>query len=100
MMYGIEDSLAVWRESAQPGGSAGRSVRYKVAASDEIYFDINEYALDDGDKAIENPNQRTASEKWQKHFGDRYPCHLANDELEETNVYDAPAIIKASAKSS
>jgi|SaaInl4_135m_RNA_FD_contig_41_346909_length_1408_multi_4_in_0_out_0_2 hypothetical protein len=56
--------------------------------------------IDDGDKAIENPNQRTASEKWQKHFGSRYPSHLANDELEEENVYDAPAIIKASAKSS
>ncbi|MDF1545713.1 MAG: OmpA family protein [bacterium] len=50
MMYGIEDSLAVWRESAQPGG--GGTVKYRVAASDEIYFDLNDYTLDDGDKAI------------------------------------------------
>lgn len=55
--------------------------------------------IDDGDKAIENPNQKSASEKWQKHFGNRYPCHLANDELEEANVYEAPAIIRAPAKS-
>ncbi len=52
-----------------------------------------------GDKAIENPNQKSACEKWQKQFGERFPCHLAKDELEEANVYEAPAIIKAPAKS-
>lgn len=55
--------------------------------------------IDDGDKAIENPNQRTACEKWQKQFGERFPCHLAKDELEEANVYETPAIIKTPAKS-
>ena len=55
--------------------------------------------IDDGDKAIENPNQKTASEKWQKHFGNRYPCHLANDELEESNVYETLPVIRVPAKS-
>ncbi len=55
--------------------------------------------INDGDKAIENPNQRSACEKWQKQFGERFSCHLAKDELEESNVYEAPPIIKASAES-
>ncbi|MGD0553105.1 MAG: cyclic GMP-AMP synthase DncV-like nucleotidyltransferase [Sedimentisphaerales bacterium] len=50
-------------------------------------------------QAIEEPNQKDACLKWQKHFGDRFPCHLAKDEVEGAKVYSAPAIITSDAKS-
>lgn len=53
----------------------------------------------DGTKAIENPNQRTACEKWQDHFGERFSCHEAKDELEDAKRYESPAVLRSPAKS-
>ncbi len=58
-----------------------------------------ELIINDGDKAINNMNQKTSCEMWQKHLGDRLPCNLAKDELETANSYSKPAVIKSSAKS-
>ncbi|HEY1056669.1 MAG TPA: CBASS cGAMP synthase, partial [Emticicia sp.] len=44
-------------------------------------------------QAIENPNQKAACLKWQKHLGDRFPCSLAKDENENTSTFDKPAVI-------
>jgi len=43
-------------------------------------------------QAIENPNKRDSCLKWQKHLGDRFPCHLAKDEIEGAKVYVAAPI--------
>lgn len=44
-------------------------------------------------QAIENPNKKQSCLKWQLHLGNRFPCHLAKDEIEGANVY-ATAPIK------
>lgn len=55
--------------------------------------------LTSANQAIENPNQKNACLKWQKHFGDRFSCSNAKDEIEESNEYESPAVISSSAKS-
>ena len=50
MIYGIEDSLAVWRQSAA-GGAAGVG-RYDIFMKNEIYFELNEYKIDDAARTI------------------------------------------------
>lgn len=55
--------------------------------------------LTSANQAIENPNQKNACLKWQKHFGDRFSCSNAKDEIEDSNKYASPAIISSNAKS-
>ena len=58
-----------------------------------------EKLIEDGERAINNQNQRTACEKWQKHFGERFSCSNAKDELDNAKEYSKPTIIKSPAKS-
>jgi hypothetical protein len=37
--------------------------------------------IDNAKKALEEPNDKKACEYWQKSLGDRFPCHLAKDEV-------------------
>lgn len=50
-------------------------------------------------QAINNPNQKNACLKWQKHFGNRFSCSTAKDEIEDSNRYKSPAIITSCAES-
>jgi len=43
-------------------------------------------------QAINNPNPKEACLKWKRHLGDRFPCHLAKDEIEGSKIYAAPPI--------
>jgi hypothetical protein len=52
-----------------------------------------------GKQALEAKNQKDACPKWQKHFGDRFPCDLAEDKLEDAKSFDAPAFLKSDARS-
>ena len=47
------------------------------------------------DQALNNPNQKDACHKWQKHLGDRFPCELAKDEIEGAKEYLIPPVIKS-----
>ena len=49
--------------------------------------------------AVAHPNQKDACAKWQAHLGNRFPCELAKDEIENSKSYMSPAIIGDSAKS-
>lgn len=52
------------------------------------------------EQAINESNQKEACKKWQKHLGEKFPCHLALDEEDETaKSYSKPAIIRENAKS-
>ncbi|GMN11366.1 hypothetical protein MTsPCn9_10270 [Croceitalea sp. MTPC9] len=51
--------------------------------------------ISSGEQALENPNQKDACKKWQKHLGDRFPCFMAKDEIEGAKTYVAPAYIKS-----
>lgn len=52
-------------------------------------------------QAINSKNSKESCLKWQKHFGDRFSCSTAKDEVEEpdANKYSSPAIITTNAKS-
>lgn len=39
------------------------------------------YFIDNAKKALEEPNQKAACKHWQASLGDRFPCHLAKDEI-------------------
>jgi cyclic GMP-AMP synthase DncV-like protein len=52
-----------------------------------------------GKQALEAENQKDACPKWQRHFGERFPCDLAEDKLENAKSFDAPAFIKADSRS-
>lgn len=52
-----------------------------------------------GNQAITEPNQKDSCPKWKKHFGDRFPCDLAEDKLDEAREFAAAAIIKGDGRS-
>ena len=52
-----------------------------------------------GEQALEMVNQKDACPKWQRHFGDRFPCELAEDSMEDAKTFAAPAFIKSDARS-
>lgn len=55
--------------------------------------------IQSGKQALELSNQKDACPKWQKHFGERFPCNLAEDKLEGSKSFEAPAFIKSDARS-
>lgn len=55
--------------------------------------------IQSGNQALEMANQKDACPKWQKHFGERFPCNLAEDNLEEAKSFNAPAFIKSDSRS-
>ena len=59
------------------------------------FKDRLESFIKSGERALENPNQKEACKKWQLHLGNRFPCFLANDEIEDSKSYVAPAYIKS-----
>ncbi|MHA7101409.1 cyclic GMP-AMP synthase DncV-like nucleotidyltransferase [Roseivirga pacifica] len=49
--------------------------------------------IQSANQAIQHPNPKDACHKWQRHLGDRFPCNLAKDEIEQAKTYVAPAVI-------
>lgn len=52
-----------------------------------------------GEQALAENNQKDACQKWKRHFGERFPCNLAEDELENAKQFEASAFIKSDARS-
>jgi hypothetical protein len=52
-----------------------------------------------GNQAMELANQKDACPKWQRHFGDRFPCGMAEDMLDDAKSFDAPVFIRSDARS-
>lgn len=46
-----------------------------------------------GNQALDNPYQKEACLKWKKHFGNRFPCQYAKEEVEGAKKYSTPAAI-------
>lgn len=55
--------------------------------------------IESAEQAIEHPNQKDACSKWQKHLGNRFPCHLAKDEIDYAKRYENPPVKNDNAKS-
>lgn len=52
-----------------------------------------------GGQALEEVNQKDACPKWRRHFGERFPCGMAEDTLDDAKAHTAPAFIKTDARS-
>ncbi|MBO9583111.1 MAG: hypothetical protein J7574_03010 [Flavobacterium sp.] len=65
----------------------------------QYFLDRLKTFIESGEQAINHPNQKDACYKWQKHFGDRFPCSMAKDTIDDSNTYENKAIIGATAKS-
>lgn len=52
-----------------------------------------------GDQAIQEINQKDACPKWRKHLGNRLPCDLAEDRIDNAKHFKESAFIKSDARS-
>ena len=77
----------------RPTPKADEDLFKTTSVKDKLFF---RNALEDfiisAQMAVENPNPKEACLKWKRHLGDKFPCHLAKDEIEGSKVYAAPAI--------
>jgi len=65
---------------------------------DYFYNSLKSF-IESANFAINNPNQKDACLKWKKHLGERFPCHLAKDEIEGSKIYAAPPVKNDNSKS-
>lgn len=63
-----------------------------------IFERLNSF-IQSGEQAIAEVNQKDACLKWKRHFGDRFPCELAEDSLDDAKIHESPAFIKTDARS-
>lgn len=70
------------------------------SATRKSYFKdaIDSFILS-ANQAIASINQREACLKWKKHLGDRFPCHLATEDIEGAKAYSTSAILRDNATS-
>lgn len=65
----------------------------------QYFLDRLSTFIQSAEQAINHPNQKDACYKWQKHLGSRFPCSMAKDTIDNSNVYENKPIIGATAKS-
>lgn len=51
-------------------------------------------------QAIKMENQKDACRKWKEHLGRRFPCNLAINDIEGSDVHERPVLIKSSREKS
>lgn len=65
----------------------------------KYFLDRLETFVTSAKQAIETPVQKDACLKWQKHFGTRFSCSLAKDEIDNAKEYTGFSILGDTAKS-
>jgi hypothetical protein len=84
----------------RPTTPAGEDLFAEKTDEEKKYFLNALYVLiNSANEAIELANQKEACSIWQKHLGNRFPCHLAKDEVYGAKTFHKPAIIGDTAKS-
>jgi hypothetical protein len=84
----------------RPTPKVGEDLFVKTSKEEKEYFYNSLRAfIESANLAINNPNQKDACLKWQKHLGKRFPCYLAKDEIEGSKIYAAPPIKNDNSKS-
>lgn len=84
--------------------------RPTTPSDEDLFADYSEtrknYFLDrlssfvrSGEQALEEVNQKDACPKWKRHFGQRFPCDMAEDRLENAKSFESPAFIRSDARS-
>lgn len=77
----------------RPTPKLGEDLFAGTSQTDKDYFKrALESFITSANQALNNPNSKEACLKWQKHLGDRFPCHLAKDEIEGAKEYVAAPI--------
>lgn len=96
----IKSRLDIRFECKRPTTPVGEDLfrDYSQARKDYFMNSLTSF-IDSGKEAIENRNQKEACYKWQKHFGSRFSCAYAKDEIENATSFGSPAIIRGNAKS-
>ena len=99
-MENIYSKLSIAFSCFRPTTPVGEDLLsdFSTTRKDSFLSSLSSF-IDSSRQAIENPNQKSACQKWQKHFGNRFSCANAKDEVEEANRYSSPAVITSSAKS-
>ncbi len=93
--YELDTSFSCYR----PTPDAQEDLLQKYAENKGSISQGLQALIDDGDRAINQKNQKSACEYWQSQFGPRFSCSNAKDELEDAHKFDNPAVINTSAKS-
>lgn len=65
----------------------------------QYFLDRLDRFICSGDEAMHEPNQKEACKKWKRHFGDRFPCHKAEDQFDEAKQYTRAPFIHTDARS-
>lgn len=65
----------------------------------DYFLDRLDAFIASGDLAVAEPTQREACKRWKKHFGDRFNCDDAEDELDDARIHEAPGFIRTDARS-
>lgn len=60
----------------------------------QYFLDRLDSFITSGDQAVEEPDQKEACKKWQRHFGDRFSCSNAQEQLDAAKAFDTAAFIK------
>jgi hypothetical protein len=69
------------------------------ATRKQYFLDRLDSFIRSGEQALEEPNQKDACPKWERHFGERFPCEIAEDSLEAAKSFSSPAFISSDARS-
>lgn len=64
----------------RPTSPAGEDLFESTSEADKEYFRKALNALiESANKAVDAENEKDACKEWEKHFGNRFPCHLAKE---------------------
>ncbi len=98
-MKSIHDILSTRFECIRPTTPC-EDLFADCSGNDKDYFMEKLHAfIQSGNQAMEVTNQKDACPKWQRHFGDRFPCSMAEDTLDDAKSFDAPVFIRSDARS-
>ena len=93
-LVGISNYLEINKfKCLRPTPKTGEDLFATTSKEGKEYFKnaLNSFIVS-ANQALNNPNQKDACPKWQKHLGPRFPCHLAKDEIEGSKTYLAAPI--------
>lgn len=74
--------------------------KYSATTTKNNFLDALDAFIKSGSQAIEMKSKKDACSKWQKHLGDRFPCHNIKEDAEEiAKVFVYPDQIRTDNKS-
>ena len=73
----------------RPTSPVGEDLFANTSAKEKEYFlNALDAIIESASKAVNAESEKDACAEWKKHFGDRFPCHLAKDKQNQTAKKD------------